>query len=269
MEMLSTIDLPGVLTTASSDGVDVWCAVGDRILVFEGSGAPRHTLPAPAGLGSLVRWGDHLVAALEPGVVAWLDPESGRVEGRRPVGGAPRVVADAVGAWVVEPTSGRAWRIAEPGVLVEPLTVGDVDRVAPDGERLWWTSRGDTLLRSPTQRVDVGVATAERGGVVACAGSVWLSVAGGLVRVGTWAAQAGPVVPAPFGPVPFLVCASGVLVGGGGEGLFVLDPAIDADVRRLDVDAGGELVRLVAAGHHIWAFPKARPEARVLQLYST
>ena len=113
--------------------------------------------------------------------------------------------------------------------------------------------------------VNLEVLADERGAITVCAGAVWISVPGALLRVGAWSGELGPALPAPEGPVPFLACAGGVLVGASGRaGLLVLDPSIDADVRHLEVDLGGDLIGLEASTATAWAFPAGRPEARLV-----
>jgi hypothetical protein len=264
---VSTLALPGPVRAAASDGATVWCAASGRLLAYEPSGAVLLEAPEPAGLLALTAAPGVLVAVLEPGIMAWLDPGTGRDQLRRPLGGQLAVAAGGNAVWALDRSSGRAWRLADVGTLTEPVRLGDVDQLAPEGERLWWTSHHDSLLRGGTRPVDLGVGADERGGMTACAGSVWVSVRGALLRVGAWAAELGPPVEAPEGPVPHLACASGVLVGGSGRhGLFLLNPSIDAGVRHLDVDLGGELDFLVATRSIAWAFPAGRPEARLVAL---
>ncbi|MFD0476943.1 hypothetical protein ACFQ0B_58555 [Nonomuraea thailandensis] len=81
------------------------------------------------------------------------------------------------------------------------------------------------MLRGGPKEVELG--RRERGAMTVCAGSLWISVTGGLLRVSAWSGEPGRRVRAPEGPVPFLVCANGVLVGAGSE-LFVLAPAAGA-----------------------------------------
>jgi len=160
-----------------------------------------------------------------------------------------------------------AWRVRETGALDVARPVPGVERVAADGDRLWWTTAGGASLRDFERTVDLGVTARDRGALTVCAGSVWVSVAGGLIRVGTWAAEKGPMVEAPDGPVPYLTCSGGVLVGASEQGrLFVLDPGADADVRALDVDTGGNIGALVALGGTVWVFSVVRAEARLIML---
>jgi hypothetical protein len=249
---MAVLALPGVARAAAAGAAAVWCAIGDRLLAYSPEGEPRGEAPAPEGLLGLAAAGGTLAAALEPGLVAWLDPESGRERSRAPVGGEPEVGAGGGAIWVVDRASGRARRLADEGVLGEPVEVGPVDRFAPDGERLWWTSRDDTLLRGGPQPVELG----GRGPLVACAGSVWVSAGERLVRIGGWDGQPGLPLEAP--PAEALACADGVLVGT----RFVLDPSIDAGVREIEALEG----RLVATAEVAWAFSRERPEATLLRV---
>jgi hypothetical protein len=262
-----TLPLPGPVRAAAADAARVWCAVEGRLLAYAPGGSPLLEAPAPPGLVGLAAAPGVLVAALAGGAVAWLDPDSGREQLRRPLGGELAVVAGDGGTWAVDPGAARAWRLTGPGQLDEPVRLGTVDRFAAQGDRLWWTSPHDTLLRGGSQPVDLGVGGDERGGMAAAAGSVWVSVAGGLLMVRAWAAQLGPTMKAPEGPVGQLTSCGGVLVGGSGHrGLFVLDPSVDADVRHLDVELGGELELLVTTRSTAWAVPAGRTEARLVAL---
>jgi hypothetical protein len=264
---VATLALPGPVRAAASDGTRVWCAAGGRLLAYEPNGAPLLEAPEPPGLLVLAAVPGVVVAILEPGIVAWLNPGTGGIQLRHPLGGELTAAAGANAVWALDRSSGRAWRLADAGALTEPIRLGNVDRIAPQGDRLWWTSRHDSLLRGGTQPVDLGADASGRGGMTVCAGSVWVSVRGALLRVGAWAAELGPPVAAPEGPVPHLACADGVLVGGSGHhGLFLLDPSIDADVRHLDVDLGGELDFLVVTRPIAWAIPAGRPEARLVTI---
>ena len=258
--------LPGPCVAAAADGDTVWCVARDRLVAFDAPGTQRRDAPIGAGVRSLAASGQMLVAVVEPGVIVWLDPESGTATQRRPVGGTPVLVAGGGAVWAVDVGSGRAWRVADAGAVLGPTIVADVDRAAADGERLWWTSKRDAFLREGARTVDLGVRRKERGGLAVCAGSVWTSVAKGLLRVGAWKAELGTVVAAPAGPVPFLVCGAGVLVGGSRDGLFALDPSVDADARRLDADVGGDVGFLVAVRSAAWVFSRRRAQARRIAL---
>jgi hypothetical protein len=262
---VSTLALPGPVRAAVSDGTMVWCAAGGRLAAYGPTGIPLLTAPEPAGLLALAAAPGMVVAVLEPGIVAWLDSGTGEISSRYPLGGELAVAAGASAIWTVDRTSGRAWRIAGAGVLSAPVRLGAVDRMAPQGDRLWWTSRHDSFLRGGPHPVDLGIDPGGRGGMTACSGSVWISVRGALLRVGTWAAELGPPVAAPEGPVSHLACADGVLVGGSGQhGLFLLDPGADASARHIEVDLGGELDFLVTIGSIAWAIPAGRSEARLV-----
>jgi hypothetical protein len=183
------------------------------------------------------------------------------------VGGELTVAAGGGSVWALDRESERAWRLADAGVLTEPISLPAVDAFAPWGDRVWWTSHDDTLLRDGQRAVDLGVSPDERGGITVCSGSVWVSVPRGLLRVGAWAAELGPPLLVPEGPVSLLTCSDGILVGGSGrQGLFALDPSIDAGVRHLDGDLGGELAFLVATRAVAWAIPAGAPLARLVRL---
>lgn len=246
----------------------MWCVAAGRVLRFDGSGNPTLDAPSAPGVRSLGAAGGTLAATLDPGVVAWLDSASGAVRRERPGCGDAVLVSGGGAVWAVDARGGRAWRLGEPGTLSAPIAVPGVDRAAADGERLWWTSRHDTTLRGGDRPVDLGAAPHERGGLAACAGSIWVSVARGLIRVGAWAAATGPLVSAPIGPVEFLTCGGGVLVGGSERGLFALDPAADADARRVAAPVDGDVGLLVATSTTAWMFAARRPEARLVRFHA-
>ncbi len=245
---MAVVALPGVAHAAAAGADRVWCAIGDRLLAYSPEGEPRGEAPAPDRVLSLAAASNVLAAALEPGIVAWLDPQSGDERTRVPAGSEPEVGAGGGAIWVV--ADGRARRLAAEGLLGPAVEVGAVDRFAPDGERLWWTS--GTRLHGGPQPVELG----GRGPLAACAGSVWASIGDRLVRVGAWDGEPGLPIDAP--PAEGLACAGGVLVGT----RFVLNPSIDAGVRAIEPLEG----RLVATREVAWAFSRERPEATLLRV---
>ena len=267
MDDEDTVRLPEPATAAAAAGETIWCAAGDRMLSFTATGEERLDVAALNGLRSLGADGDSVVAALDPGVVVWLDLESARERERVPLGGEIDLVSGDQRVWALDRRAGRAWRLDGPGTTGRALALGPVDRAAAEGDRLWWTSREDSLLRTGEQEIDLGVDAARRGGMVACAGSIWVGAPGALLRVGAWAGQLGRPIEAPGGPVAHLACAGGAIVGGPVDsGLIVLDPAVDAGVRRLDVEVGDELAFLVATQAIVWAFPSGSAEARLVRV---
>ncbi|MEV4175765.1 hypothetical protein [Nonomuraea sp. NPDC049709] len=190
--------------------------------------------------------------------VHWLDPYG------VPLADAPfdgRVVAGGGEIWAVGDDLAR--RLAEPGHLGEPLDLPALDQCAVEGERLWWTSKRDNLLRGGPREVDLG--RRKRGAMTVCAGSLWISVTGGLLRVSAWSGEPGRFVGTPEGPVPFLICANGVLAGGGRD-LFVLAPAAGAPLHVIRLGLDAPLALVIAAGKHVWAFPADRPEALIVSV---
>ncbi|NOT07090.1 MAG: hypothetical protein HOP28_02680, partial [Gemmatimonadales bacterium] len=167
--------------------------------------------------------------------------------------------------WAVDRSSGQAWRVAAGGALGTPRPVNGLDRAAADGDRLWWTTGDGTVLRDFERTVELGVPARDRGAITVCAGSVWVSGRDLLMRVGTWGAEKGSVIPAPGEPLPFLVCSGGVLVGASKTGkLLVLDPSSDADARLVDASGGGPVGALVALGGTAWVFAAEHAEARLI-----
>lgn len=257
----SIVDLRSLCTAAAATDDTVWAAAGDRLFAFEAAGTLRLDLPL-SGVRSLSASGSYLAAILEDEILVWLDPQSGSEEGRRPVGRTAELVSGGGAVWAIDYASGEGLRLGEPGQVAVRVQMPGVDRAAADGERVWWLSRGDMKLRDGSREVDIDVRPDERGGLTVCANSVWLSVAQGLVRVGTWNAMKGPLIPVSAGPLPFLTCGGGVLVGGSSTaGLFVLDSSADADVRRMDIDADGEMGILVATRTIAWVFSERDSKA--------
>ncbi|BFU95577.1 MAG: hypothetical protein NTNFB02_22990 [Nitrospira sp.] len=238
----------------------MWCASGGRLLAFEANGAPRLDLPFP-GVHSLGASGSRLAAILDDGLIVWLDLRSGREVGRLPIGRTAVLVSGGGAMWAIDEASGEGMRLGEPGRLIARVPMPGLDCAAADGERVWWLSRLDTKLRDGTREVDLGIRPGERGGFTVCANSAWLSVERGLVRVGTWSAMKGPLVPASVGQLPFLTCGGGVLVGASNTDVVVLDPSADADVRRLDINPDGDVGMLVATRTMAWVFSRQHSKA--------
>lgn len=262
----SIINLRAPCTAAAATDETVWCAAGDRLLAFEAAGTPRLDQPL-SGVRSLGASGSRLAAILEDGVMVWLDPRSGREAGRRYIGTKAVLLSGGGAIWAFDEASGEGLRLGEPGQVAARVPMPGVDRAATDGDRVWWTSRRDTKLRDGSREVDVDVRPDERGGLTVCANSVWLSVPRGLVRVGTWDAVKGPLVPSPAGPLPFLTCGGGVLVGGSStNGLVVLDPSADVDLRRLDIDPDGDVGMLVATRAMAWVFSARQSKAWLVRI---
>ncbi|QYC41305.1 hypothetical protein Nocox_18480 [Nonomuraea coxensis DSM 45129] len=212
-------------------------------------------IPVPQALSGTL-------AATARGRVHWLAPDGTPLATARCAG---RVVAGGGEIWAV--SGARARRLTGPGTLGPPVDLPGLAACAVEGERLWWTSRHDDVLRGGPRDVDLGVLGrhGERGGMTVCAGSLWISVPGGLLRISTWSGEPGRFVAAPAGPVPFLACANGTLVGGGHD-LFALAPAAGAALRVIPSGLDAPIARLVAAGKHVWAFPQGAAHALIVTL---
>lgn len=260
------MDLGAVARAATWDGHRVWCLAGARLAAFEPDGALAVDRDGCDVLRTVAAGPDGLVAVTEPGILVWLDGSTGDDVVRRAVGGDVSLVGGRDGLFVVDVASERAWPVTAPGTLGTPVPVPGVDRAAAARGSLWWTSRADTVLRSQGMDVELGVLAGRRGGIVGCAGSVWVSGDHCLLRVGAWGGDTSPPLPAPFGPVGHLACGDGRVLGGSREGLFVLDPSIDADVRRLDLDfeLDDDPAAVVATKTAAWVFPSTEPLVRVV-----
>ncbi|MEV0166068.1 hypothetical protein B0I32_104114 [Nonomuraea fuscirosea] len=286
---VTRIDLPCPVRAAASDGTTVWCAVAGGVRAYTAAGSPLGeggpgpelrslaavpgTVTGPAGVPGMLAEtvimprsfaGASLSGPLPEGTLAgtsrdrlhWLGP-SGAPDGDLPFDG--RVVAGGGEIWAVGADLAR--RLTGPGRLGEPVQLPALDACAAEGERLWWTSRRDTILRGGPKEVELG--RDRRGAMVVCAGSLWISVTGGLLRVSAWSGEPGRLVAAPEGPVPFLVCANGVLTGGARD-LFTLAPAAGAPLRVIELGLDVPLALVIAAGRHVWAFPAGRPQALIV-----
>ena len=97
------------------------------------------------------------------------------------------------------------------------------------------------------------------GAMVACANSLWVSVTNGLIMVSLKSLTMGPVLPAPEGPVPYLICDDDSRIIGGFQGLFLLDPAADDGLHPINVKFQSNLRGLTAVGMYIWALESGRP----------
>lgn len=260
------VDLGAVARAATWDGDRVWCLAGETLAAFQPEGERAVVRAAPDALRTVASGPDGLVAIVEPGILAWLDATTGDDVVRRAVGGDLSLVGGRDGLFAVDVASERAWPVTAPGTLGTPVPVPGVERAAVARGAIWWTSRTDTVLRSAGMEVDLGVLADQRGGMVGCAGSVWVSGDHGLLRVGAWGGDTSPPLPAPFGAVGHLACGDGCLVGGSRDGLFVLDPSIDADVRRLnlDFDLDDDPAAVVATRTAAWVFSSTEPLARVV-----
>jgi hypothetical protein len=166
---------------------------------------------------------------------------------------------DTSGLIQLAPDSGLS-RLEAPGIAT----------FAPGALGVYWISADDTLRFShqgATQAVDLPIRFANRtGAMVVCANSLWVSVTDALVLISATTLEIRSELAAPEGPVRHLICDGGQRIIGGTRGVFVLDPSVDDDVRRIDLDSASELQALVAAGDRIWALESAEPTVHILNL---
>jgi hypothetical protein len=219
---------------------------------------------APRGLTHLAAAGTVVIAAMDDGSVAVLDPGTGRAHTRRSIGGRLELFEGGGRVWALDRAGHVVMALDPDGTPAATYPARDVRRIAADASRPWWTSTRDTRLHTIDRAVEPGVDPAP-GGLTVCANSVWLSAAEGLCRVNAWSGEVGRLVPSP-GPLPWLTCARGVLVGAAPrDAIVVLDPSADADLRVLPVESAGTIGALVALGRAAWLFAAERPEVHVIR----
>ena len=258
--MITSVALGGMAGAAAWDGARVWVTVDSHLAAFDAEGREVLRRSAPPGVRSLVAGPEHLVAVAVAGVAVWLD-RAGVEVARRPVDGDAVVVGGPGGAFVVDRATERAWPVAGAGALGPPTPVPGVAGATVARGAIWWTSRHDSVLRGNGMEVELDAPTGAP--VCGCAGSVWVSVEGGLLRVGAWGGETSPPLPAPIGPAA-LACGDGHLAGASAAGAFVLDPSAEADARRLDVALAGAPAVVVATPTSVWLFPAGEPSALVV-----
>ena len=188
---VSIVNLPGVcVAAAGSDAAR--CVVGGRLLSFSGSGEAVFDVPMTQAVTQLACTRELLVAVAENHRLVWLDPATGRLLAERAAGDTPRLVAGSRPGWAVDPVDIARLENSRTGVLDAPRIAPGTDQAAADGDRLWWTSRHDTELRDLAGLPeDIGHGAGERGAMVVCSNSLWISVRNGLCRVGAWDAKRG------------------------------------------------------------------------------
>jgi hypothetical protein len=256
------IELPAPAAMAAAAGASAWCIAGARLLGFDADGQARLDVPAPEAVTSLAA-ADDLVATLAPGIVTWLDPESGAELARRPLGGEPVACQGDGRVWIFDATAGRAWPVRDVGALGEPTSVPDASAVAPVGDALWWLVADGSELRVGSRRVELDASLVRgRAGpppLAGCAGAVFVGGGGYLTLVS--ARDPGVVgrVAVPGARIGALCCASGVLVAEVDGHVYALDPQRDEELRRLALEVEGGVGHLVAAGSVVWAFSATAP----------
>lgn len=269
--------MPFRLEVASND----FCLAAAGEVVWLASGKTLRKLDARSGqeLGSgRLQWAvtdlsalsEMVFAAGSDGIVAGLDPAT--LKPRFQTYAATSAVRLAAGddcLWTAEPDRAVVRRYSMEGMAEATVETVPIDRFVTGGGGAWFTSPEDTLVHfsdgkpSSYRSVDFGLPPEQRGALQCCSNAVWLSVPQALAWAPAYTLNPGRPFPAPCGPVEHLVCCGGRLVGGDRlEEMFVLDPAADADVRRLETGSSGKLATLLAAGPLVWCV-----EARGMQVH--
>jgi len=257
---MTVIRLPAPAQAAAGGTATVWCAAGDQLLSFDQFGVPRLTHPL-SDVRSLATVGETVAAVIGERSLAWINGETGEIKRQEELAGRSFLASGGGAIWVIESDTGSARRVIGPGKTSKSISVRDVGGVASDGDQLWWFSTRERFVREEQHVIALNQTINGPAAMTLCSGSVWLGVGGGLLSISAWNGQTRPMLPIPVGDASHLTCGAGILVGGSSEGLFVLDPSADADVRRLDAAVPGQLGHLVATRFVAWAFSADSPVA--------
>jgi hypothetical protein len=260
------VELAAPCPVAAAGRDTVWGAIARKLYAFDRNGHQRLEANLPGSARALAVGERSVIVAMDSGALVWVDPKAGEVTASKSVGRIDLVGQGAV-AWAIDREAGTARRVAESGELDPPRRLHNPDLVATDGERLWWTTRDGSELRESDRLVQLGPECARAHALAICAGSAWISTDAGLCRVGTWAAELGRTLEVARGPLMFLTCADGALVGAAEKNqLFVLDPSADSDGRYFELNGAGAIGALVALGETAWVFSAKTPEVRMVPI---
>jgi len=259
MARVESHTLEGPTTTAAAAAGLVWRA-GDNALLGhdaysleEQASVPTRPVLALEGSATL------LVAVAEGGELTGRDPETGAVRFAHTVDPTTVLAGGANSVWLYDRGSTVARRISDDGNLGERLAVGPVADLAVDDDRLWWSAPGGRLIGcSDGRRLDAGSYPGRRSGLVVCARSIWLGGEGVLLRIGTWAGEVGLPLETGVGLPLVMTCSGDRVVGADETTAFVLDPATDAGVVRLDARLTGRPVAAVGHRNVAWIITAAR-----------
>lgn len=264
--MIRRLDLaalaPFVLTSGASG---VWVAGRSRLALHDARTGSAISTPHGSGAGELrgasfedapvavEASDDRVVLCVADGLVV-VSLRSDRELQRLPTPTVPdalavgdgRIWAGGVGAdWILE--------LDAAGVSTIRRLDGRLAGLTADAQGLWWIESDTDLLVNGDRSVRLPDPVGPTVGLVASAGAVWVSTDGGLLLVRSFAAEVGPTVPVPIGPVDRLVDVSGALVGGDSfEAVFVMDPASDSGPRRVDMGRRGPIASIAGSSGVVW-----------------
>jgi outer membrane protein assembly factor BamB len=139
---------------------------------------------------------------------------------------------------------------------------------APNG--IYWLSANGTLgFRSQDQRdsltTQLPPGVLSIGAMVVCANVLWLSIPDALLLFDLRSLELRATLKAPEGPVSHLICDNGRLFGGS-RGVFLLDPAADANAHSLPITLQSPLRGLAVAGENLWALESTEPLVHILNI---
>jgi len=161
---------------------------------------------------------------------------------------------DRVWAWDQAGSVFLSWDVA--GEL-ERLDATGATAFAPADTGVYWLSAAGLVALSAqagtSHKATLPDHVLPAGAVLACANSLWISIAGGLLLAALDTLDPRATLSAPEGPVPHLVCFHGRIFGGGVRAVFAIEPAADDNARSLGVTLQRPLLGLAVSGTHLWA----------------
>lgn len=259
---------------AAGGSAGVWIADGTSKTVTRfdaATGRPQAVVCLEATPVDVEVAGGSVVVGLTDGSIVWYSERSGEEALRRWVVSGDLALRSAGNrVWVLDREAPALVSFDLAGTR-SSIEIGGVSTFAAGLEGVYWIS-DDGMVRfgEGERRCRPAVAlppwATPTGAMVSCANSLWVSVTEGLLMVSLRTLEPGSALPAPEGPVPHLICDQDNRIIGGAKGVFVLDPAVDANVRPFDVALKSELRALVAAGDRIWALESAEPTAHILRI---
>jgi hypothetical protein len=234
-------------------------------------GVPEQGVFVAAGEGALWAAGSSRSPnpdAFTPPRLVRIDPTSGRVTarlglGRDPLSAATGIVTGARSVWVAltdfgDGETGWVWRLDSlaRGVIAR-LRVGRLpSAMAVEGNSVWMVNAGDasiSCIDAETNRVETHKVASQPGGLVAAAGSIWLThPQDGTVRR-IEPASGRTVATIPVGGSAYGMAADkrGVWIALPGEGLVRrIDPGTNTVAETIQL--GGDPLSLASDGRVLW-----------------
>jgi hypothetical protein len=156
--------------------------------------------------------------------------------------------------------SGGQQQLGDAGaVAFAPSDTGVYSMTADGALQLQTLSGRSTIARLPAGAEPAGA-------LVACANSLWVGVARGVVLAAQDTLAPRATLPVPEAYVTHLVCFHGRVFGGGRYAVFSVEPAADDNARALGIKPSSPLRGLGVSGHHLWVLESAAPEVHIVEI---